>query len=186
MTWGDHQYLPLCVETSSLFVPLMWYIDMWLILSTGFHFGQCTHELPCPKLIKRPVVPCNFTQFYYSLPLSRVSSKHSSSWLSNCSSWITEFLFYSFHKIFVIQKVVMDGCIIPYIVYFFPSWINHYRAKKGSRRSSVSWLYPGPMERRLGRRRTGTWPDWSDKFIADPDMFSVSCAVPTENSNNSL
>ncbi|XP_067308482.1 ribosome assembly protein METTL17, mitochondrial [Pseudorasbora parva] len=34
-------------------------------------FAPCTHELPCPKLIKRPVVPCNFTQFYYSLPFSR-------------------------------------------------------------------------------------------------------------------
>lgn len=93
MTWGDHQYLPLCVETSSLFVPLMWYINMWLTLSTaGFHFGQCTHELPCPKLIKRPVVPCNFTQFYYSLPLSRVSSKHSSSWLFELfvmNNWIS-------------------------------------------------------------------------------------------------
>uniref|UniRef100_A0A671RND9 Ribosome assembly protein METTL17, mitochondrial n=1 Tax=Sinocyclocheilus anshuiensis TaxID=1608454 RepID=A0A671RND9_9TELE len=33
---------------------------------------KCTHELPCPKLIKQPVVPCNFTQFYYSLPLTRV------------------------------------------------------------------------------------------------------------------
>ncbi|XP_077088646.1 ribosome assembly protein METTL17, mitochondrial isoform X1 [Siphateles boraxobius] len=32
-------------------------------------FAPCTHELPCPKMIKRPVVPCNFTQFYYSLPL---------------------------------------------------------------------------------------------------------------------
>uniref|UniRef100_A0A671RMJ8 Ribosome assembly protein METTL17, mitochondrial n=1 Tax=Sinocyclocheilus anshuiensis TaxID=1608454 RepID=A0A671RMJ8_9TELE len=32
---------------------------------------KCTHELPCPKLIKQPVVPCNFTQFYYSLPLTR-------------------------------------------------------------------------------------------------------------------
>lgn len=34
-------------------------------------FAPCTHELPCPKLIKQPVVPCNFIQFYYSLPLSR-------------------------------------------------------------------------------------------------------------------
>ncbi|XP_059419375.1 methyltransferase-like protein 17, mitochondrial isoform X3 [Carassius carassius] len=32
---------------------------------------KCTHELPCPKLIKHHVVPCNFTQFYYSLSLSR-------------------------------------------------------------------------------------------------------------------
>ncbi|XP_026145081.1 methyltransferase-like protein 17, mitochondrial isoform X3 [Carassius auratus] len=32
---------------------------------------KCTHELPCPKLIKHHVVPCNFSQFYYSLPLSR-------------------------------------------------------------------------------------------------------------------
>ncbi len=29
----------------------------------------------CPKLIKQHVVPCNFSQFYYSLPLSRVSSQ---------------------------------------------------------------------------------------------------------------
>lgn len=34
-------------------------------------FAPCTHELPCPKLIKQHVVPCNFSQFYYSLPLSR-------------------------------------------------------------------------------------------------------------------
>ncbi|XP_052476260.1 methyltransferase-like protein 17, mitochondrial [Carassius gibelio] len=34
-------------------------------------FAPCTHELPCPKLIKHHVVPCNFSQFYYSLPLSR-------------------------------------------------------------------------------------------------------------------
>ncbi|XP_051984445.1 methyltransferase-like protein 17, mitochondrial [Xyrauchen texanus] len=34
-------------------------------------FAPCTHELPCPKLIKQPIVPCNFSQFYYSLPLSR-------------------------------------------------------------------------------------------------------------------
>uniref|UniRef100_A0A8C1YFH1 Ribosome assembly protein METTL17, mitochondrial n=1 Tax=Cyprinus carpio TaxID=7962 RepID=A0A8C1YFH1_CYPCA len=34
-------------------------------------FAPCTHELPCPKLTKQPVVPCNFTQFYYSLALSR-------------------------------------------------------------------------------------------------------------------
>ncbi|XP_050949856.1 methyltransferase-like protein 17, mitochondrial [Labeo rohita] len=33
-------------------------------------FAPCTHELHCPKLIKQPVVPCNFSQFYYSLPLS--------------------------------------------------------------------------------------------------------------------
>lgn len=32
-------------------------------------FAPCTHELPCPKLIKQHVVPCNFSQFYYSLPL---------------------------------------------------------------------------------------------------------------------
>ncbi|XP_065133167.1 ribosome assembly protein METTL17, mitochondrial isoform X1 [Paramisgurnus dabryanus] len=31
-------------------------------------FAPCTHELPCPKLINQP---CNFPQFYYSLPLSR-------------------------------------------------------------------------------------------------------------------
>uniref|UniRef100_A0A9J7XI30 Ribosome assembly protein METTL17, mitochondrial n=1 Tax=Cyprinus carpio carpio TaxID=630221 RepID=A0A9J7XI30_CYPCA len=30
---------------------------------------KCTHELPCPKLIKQHVVPCNFSQFYYPLPL---------------------------------------------------------------------------------------------------------------------
>ncbi|KAA0719474.1 Methyltransferase-like protein 17, mitochondrial [Triplophysa tibetana] len=34
-------------------------------------FAPCTHELTCPKLIKQPVVPCNFIQFYDSLPLSR-------------------------------------------------------------------------------------------------------------------
>lgn len=34
-------------------------------------FAPCTHELKCPKLIRQPVVPCNFFQFYYSLPLSR-------------------------------------------------------------------------------------------------------------------
>uniref|UniRef100_A0A9J8D874 Methyltransferase like 17 n=1 Tax=Cyprinus carpio carpio TaxID=630221 RepID=A0A9J8D874_CYPCA len=32
-------------------------------------FAPCTHELPCPKLIKQHVVPCNFSQFYYPLPL---------------------------------------------------------------------------------------------------------------------
>uniref|UniRef100_A0A673JDZ3 Methyltransferase like 17 n=1 Tax=Sinocyclocheilus rhinocerous TaxID=307959 RepID=A0A673JDZ3_9TELE len=32
-------------------------------------FAPCTHELPCPKLIKQHVVPCNFSQFIYSLPL---------------------------------------------------------------------------------------------------------------------
>ncbi|KAK2900730.1 hypothetical protein Q8A67_008845 [Cirrhinus molitorella] len=34
-------------------------------------FAPCTHELSCPRLIKQPAVPCNFSQFYYSLPLSR-------------------------------------------------------------------------------------------------------------------
>uniref|UniRef100_A0A8C2K4P9 Ribosome assembly protein METTL17, mitochondrial n=1 Tax=Cyprinus carpio TaxID=7962 RepID=A0A8C2K4P9_CYPCA len=32
-------------------------------------FAPCTHELPCPKLIKQHVVPCNFSHFYYPLPL---------------------------------------------------------------------------------------------------------------------
>lgn len=54
-------------------------ICFWCLILTlsfaRFHFGQCTHELPCPKLIKQHVVPCNFSQFYYSLPLSRVSSQ---------------------------------------------------------------------------------------------------------------
>uniref|UniRef100_A0A4W4FS46 Methyltransferase like 17 n=1 Tax=Electrophorus electricus TaxID=8005 RepID=A0A4W4FS46_ELEEL len=30
---------------------------------------QCTHEMPCPKLLSQKVVPCNFIQSYYPLPL---------------------------------------------------------------------------------------------------------------------
>ncbi|XP_030630480.1 methyltransferase-like protein 17, mitochondrial [Chanos chanos] len=32
-------------------------------------FAPCTHELPCPKMAKQPVVPCNFLQPYCPLPL---------------------------------------------------------------------------------------------------------------------
>ncbi|XP_027009417.2 methyltransferase-like protein 17, mitochondrial [Tachysurus fulvidraco] len=33
-------------------------------------FAPCTHQLPCPKLLKQPVTPCNFLQPYYPLPVS--------------------------------------------------------------------------------------------------------------------
>ncbi|XP_017543343.1 methyltransferase-like protein 17, mitochondrial [Pygocentrus nattereri] len=32
-------------------------------------FAPCTHERTCPKLLKQPVVPCNFLQPYHPLPL---------------------------------------------------------------------------------------------------------------------
>ncbi|XP_062849778.1 methyltransferase-like protein 17, mitochondrial [Trichomycterus rosablanca] len=32
-------------------------------------FAPCTHELPCPKLLKESVVPCNFLQPHYPLPV---------------------------------------------------------------------------------------------------------------------
>ncbi|XP_072544609.1 ribosome assembly protein METTL17, mitochondrial isoform X2 [Salminus brasiliensis] len=32
-------------------------------------FAPCTHELPCPKLLNQPTVPCNFLQSYWPLPL---------------------------------------------------------------------------------------------------------------------
>ncbi|XP_026876704.2 methyltransferase-like protein 17, mitochondrial isoform X2 [Electrophorus electricus] len=32
-------------------------------------FAPCTHEMPCPKLLSQKVVPCNFIQSYYPLPL---------------------------------------------------------------------------------------------------------------------
>ncbi|XP_053348170.1 methyltransferase-like protein 17, mitochondrial [Clarias gariepinus] len=34
-------------------------------------FAPCTHQQPCPKLLKEPVTPCNFLQPYYPLPVSR-------------------------------------------------------------------------------------------------------------------
>ncbi|MCI4377729.1 hypothetical protein PGIGA_G00206940 [Pangasianodon gigas] len=33
-------------------------------------FAPCTHQLPCPKLLKQPVTPCNFLQPYYPLPVA--------------------------------------------------------------------------------------------------------------------
>lgn len=33
-------------------------------------FAPCTHQQPCPKLLKQPVTPCNFLQPYYPLPVS--------------------------------------------------------------------------------------------------------------------
>ncbi|KAG7524631.1 methyltransferase 17, mitochondrial [Solea senegalensis] len=34
-------------------------------------FAPCPHELTCPKLSQKPVVPCNFEQLYHPLPLPR-------------------------------------------------------------------------------------------------------------------
>ncbi|XP_046707988.1 methyltransferase-like protein 17, mitochondrial isoform X2 [Silurus meridionalis] len=33
-------------------------------------FAPCTHQQPCPKLLKQPITPCNFLQPYFPLPLS--------------------------------------------------------------------------------------------------------------------
>ncbi|XP_060782972.1 methyltransferase-like protein 17, mitochondrial [Neoarius graeffei] len=33
-------------------------------------FAPCTHQQPCPKLLKEPITPCNFLQPYYPLPVS--------------------------------------------------------------------------------------------------------------------
>ncbi|KAI4902057.1 hypothetical protein NFI96_027390 [Prochilodus magdalenae] len=38
-------------------------------------FAPCTHEQTCPKLLKQPVVPCNFLQPYHPLPLPGNSEK---------------------------------------------------------------------------------------------------------------
>ncbi|XP_076149818.1 ribosome assembly protein METTL17, mitochondrial [Alosa pseudoharengus] len=39
-------------------------------------FAPCTHALPCPKMVQRLAVPCNFVQPYFPLPLTKNQESH--------------------------------------------------------------------------------------------------------------